>query len=63
MVFGKLERCPYCGKWGIVTARPLDQLRAAEAAEVVDAQTGALQEPEDETERLRKQLENSRYQE
>jgi hypothetical protein len=61
MVFGKLERCPYCGHWGIAVARPIDQLRAAEAAEVADAQAGALEQTEDETERLRKQLDDSRY--
>ncbi len=62
MLVGKLERCPYCGHWGIVAARPLEELRAAEAAEVADAQAGALEDVEDETERLRRQIDESRYQ-
>lgn len=61
LVTGKLERCPYCGKWAVVSAQPLPVLRAAEAAEVADAQAGALPEAEDEDARLRKQLEDSRF--
>lgn len=29
--FGKLERCPHCGKWAVVRAANQDRLRAAEA--------------------------------
>lgn len=61
MLVGKLERCPFCGKIAVVAARPLEELRAAEAAEL----SGADGEPErpaiSEQEKLRKDLEDSRY--
>lgn len=60
MLLGKLERCPFCGKWSIVRARSMDELRAAEQAEIQDAQLGTLP-PLDEEEKLRKELEKSRF--
>lgn len=60
MLFGKLERCPFCGKWSIVRARPLSELRAAEAAELEDAQKDQAPVMSDE-EKLQKDLEQSRY--
>jgi hypothetical protein len=63
MVVGKLERCPFCGKWSIVAAVPLAQLRAAEAAELKES--GASLEPAlaGSEEELRRALEDSRYRE
>ena len=34
MLMGKLERCPHCGKWGIVRSYPVSKLREAEQAEL-----------------------------
>jgi hypothetical protein len=62
MLVGKLERCPYCGKWSIVAAAPLEDLRAAERAEITAAQEGGEVTQDDAEERLRKDLEDSRYQ-
>lgn len=62
MLMGKLERCPYCGKWGIVHHRSLNELRAAEAAELEQAQTTVSAEPLSEADKLRKELNDSRYQ-
>ncbi|MFM8321607.1 MAG: hypothetical protein ACKOC5_11890 [Chloroflexota bacterium] len=62
MLFGKLERCPYCGKLAIVRARSQAELRAAEAAERADAAQGVLQVDESEDDRLRREIEDSRYQ-
>lgn len=62
MLVGKLERCPYCGKWAIARAYPLEMLRTAEAAELQDAQNQGLAPVETEEEKLRKELEKSRYQ-
>lgn len=59
VVAGKLQRCPYCGKWSVFRRVSLDQLRAAEQAEL-----GAAEErvPElGEEERLRKELDDSKY--
>jgi hypothetical protein len=60
MLVGKLERCPFCGKWSILAAQPLSILRAAEAAELEAAGVEAVP-PESEEERLRKELDQSRY--
>lgn len=57
----KLERCPYCGRMGLVTRRSLSDLRAAERAELEMAGTGATISTETEEEKLRKELEESRY--
>jgi len=60
VVVGKLQRCPYCGRWSVLRRAPLDLLRAAEQAEV---EAAAGQAPAvSEEERLRKQLEDSKYQ-
>ncbi|MCC7361810.1 MAG: hypothetical protein IT317_20170 [Anaerolineales bacterium] len=59
---GKFDRCDHCGKWSLVRALPLAQLRAAEAAELKNAGEGAGAVPEpSKEERLRKQLDDSRY--
>jgi hypothetical protein len=63
VVIGKLDRCPYCGKWSIVQRASPTELRQAEARELEMAQEAGLQPPqESEEEKLRKELENSRYQ-
>lgn len=58
----KLDRCPYCGKWGVMRRRSLDTLRAAEAAELEMARQDGSLPVESEEEKLRKELEKSRYQ-
>lgn len=58
--FHKMDRCPNCGRWGLFRRRSLDELRAAEAAEATGVQE---YEPGiSEEEKLRKELEDSRYQ-
>lgn len=57
---GKFERCPFCGRVGFFRRKSLEDLRAAEQAERKDA--GVVQAPEEsEEERLRKELDSSRY--
>jgi hypothetical protein len=58
----KLDRCPYCGKWGFMRRRSLNTLRAAEAAELELARQDGSLPVESEEERLRKELDKSRYQ-
>lgn len=60
LLVGKLERCPFCGKWSILAAQPLAILRAAEAAELDEESENTLSQ-ESEEERLRKELDQSRY--
>lgn len=58
--FHKVDRCPYCGRWGLVRRKSLEELRAAEAAELSGKQEFAPETSEED--RLRKDLEDSRYQ-
>jgi hypothetical protein len=58
----KLDRCPYCGKWAAVGRKSLEELRAAEAAEVLEARAGGQVPEETEDEKLRKEIDKSRYQ-
>jgi Bacterial Ig domain len=62
MVFGKLERCPHCGKLSIVSAASVSALRQAEARWQADSHQGELQ-PESRSDRLREQIDESRYEE
>lgn len=63
VVIGKLDRCPHCGKWSIVQRASPVELRQAEARELEMGQEEGLQPPqESEEEKLRKELEKSRYQ-
>jgi len=59
LLVGKLERCPYCGKWGIVAAASREALAAAEAAEVEASKPAVPEASPDE--KLRRQIEESRY--
>jgi hypothetical protein len=56
---GKLVRCPFCGKWSVVRRARPEALAAAEAAEAADAQPAVRELSEEE--KLRRELEESRY--
>lgn len=62
MVVGKLDRCPHCGKWSITQRATAQELKLAEEVEVAMAQKGGQAPAQSEEERLRKELDNSRYQ-
>jgi hypothetical protein len=62
LLMGKFERCPHCGKWAIVGRASTEELRRAEAA----LREGSLESEasaESEEERLRRMLEESKYEE
>lgn len=59
---GKLDRCPYCGKWSVVRRIPLQKLREAEEAELVRANEAGTVQGMTEEEKLKKQLEDSKFQ-
>jgi len=61
--FSKIDRCPYCGKWSFVRPKSLAELRAAEQAELVQAQSTTPIIGETEAEKLKKEIDDSRYQE
>lgn len=56
----KFARCPYCGRIGLFGRKSMQDLQAAEAAEIADAKVGIAPE-ESEEEKLRKELESSKY--
>lgn len=56
---GKFDRCPHCGKWRVVRRRRPEDLRAAEQAEL--KQDEATLPPLSEEEKLRRQLDASRF--
>jgi hypothetical protein len=58
LMFGKLERCPHCGRVGIARRATSDELGAAEARLTGE---GAPPPPVSETEQLSRQIEDSRY--
>jgi hypothetical protein len=60
--FNKIDRCPYCGKWSFVRPQPLNELRAAEQAELAQAQPEIPIVGQTEAEKLKKELDDSRYQ-
>ena len=61
MIFGKLERCPHCGKFGIVPRATSTQLADAEAAELEMSTDGGQTPNTTEEERLRRDIDDSRY--
>jgi hypothetical protein len=58
----KLDRCPFCGKWSFVRSRSLIELRDAEAAELANAQPETSVGGESEAEKLKKELDDSKFQ-
>lgn len=62
LMFGRLDRCPHCGKWKLVrrfTQRMLQD--AAEAFETDDAPAAVDEPPLSAEEALRRQLDDSRF--
>lgn len=57
----KLDRCPYCGKWSLVGRASRDELEAAEAAEIEAAQAGLFQPGLSEDDALKRDLDESRF--
>lgn len=60
LLAGKLERCPYCGKWSILRRASREELAKAEAAEAAGARP-SVSAPSAE-DKLRRQIDDSRYQ-
>jgi len=58
----KLERCPNCGRWAFVRAASRGELAAAVAVEDAVLASGPTIPTDDEEEKLRKELEASRFQ-
>lgn len=63
MLLGKLERCPFCGKWAIVAAAPHELLLAAEAAERQSLEEHVGDSPANEEDKRHRRLDDSRFEE
>jgi hypothetical protein len=61
MLMGKLERCPYCGKWGIARAASRAELAAAEAAELEQTASPERASANSGRDQLHHDLEDSRF--
>ena len=57
----KFTRCPHFGKWSVARRASLDELRAAESAELADTQAGQGVPEKSEEEKLKKSVDDSRY--
>jgi hypothetical protein len=62
MLMGKLERCPHCGKWGILRSFSIDKLRDAERAELEKSEIQNGNHGVSDEEQLRKEIDDSRFQ-
>lgn len=61
VVIGKLDRCPYCGKWSIVRRYSITELRQAEEAELAAERPQQVEPELSEEEKLRKALQESKF--
>ena len=61
MLVGKLERCPHCGKWAVVPRATSAELEAAESR-LAQESTGTI-ETLSEEEKLRRMIDDSRFEE
>jgi hypothetical protein len=62
LLVGKFDRCPFCRRWSLVRRVSPHQLSEAEAAELQMTAEGSLPNTLSEEEKLRKNLDDSRYQ-
>lgn len=60
MLFGKLERCPHCGKWAIVRAATPQELAEAEQRYTAD-ETKLTDDAQIKDENWKKSLDDTRY--
>jgi hypothetical protein len=58
---GFVDRCDHCGRWGFVRRASPEQLAAAEQAELAMARPAGPLPMESEAEKLKRQLDDSRY--
>lgn len=56
----KLARCPYCGKWSVVRIQSIAKLHEAEQAELAWGKAEVVEETEEE--KLRREIDESKYQ-
>ena len=57
----KLARCEFCGRWSFVRRRSLEELRAAEAAELAGVQPDQTHPVKSEADRTQELMDESRF--
>ncbi len=62
LLASRFDRCPYCGRWSLVRFKSNAELRAAEQAELERANEKPQVQGETEEEKLKKELDDSKYQ-
>jgi hypothetical protein len=60
LLVGKLERCPHCGKWGVLPRASSSDLEAAEKRYAATLSEGVIQQ-DDEQDQLRRMIDESRF--
>ncbi len=63
MLVGKLSHCPHCGKWAIVRAASAANLQAAEDRYRAENESGIADSAESEEDKLRRMIDDSRFDE
>jgi hypothetical protein len=63
LLAGKLERCPHCGKWSVVRRASPAVLAAAEERLHADDQSAPVDTEDERAARLRKVIDDSRFEE
>ena len=61
LLVGKLGRCPHCGKWAIVRRATAIELEGAEARLQADNEQGRQSVERDDDQKLRRMLDESRF--
>ncbi len=61
LLVGKLGRCPHCGKWAIVRRATAIELEGAEARLQTDNEQGRQSVERDDDQKLRRMLDESRF--
>jgi hypothetical protein len=59
--FFKLDRCEFCGQWSFMRRLSLEELRAAEAAELAEGQPAQPVTSKTDTEKQAERVDDSRY--
>jgi hypothetical protein len=62
LLIGKLDRCPYCGRWSIVRRASPQELQTAEEAELDQIPESSKERQVSEEEKLKKDIDESKYQ-
>ncbi len=61
LLFYRVDRCDFCGKWALIHSYSMNDLRAAEQNEVTSASTSTAPAAKSEEEKLREMIDKSKF--